>query len=65
MESAEVMHVYRCAGCGNRFKTEAFASRCPECRCKVLIHEEGERRSGKKCAKCASGGCSTCGGCSH
>ena len=57
------MHVYRCAECGHRFETETHASRCPECRCKVLIHESGERRRGKGCS--CGGSCGGCGGCSH
>ncbi len=60
------MHVYRCAECKHVFETENFANRCPECRCKVLIHEEGERRRSK--AGCSKGGgcsCGGCGSCSH
>ncbi|MDR0616732.1 MAG: hypothetical protein LBG29_07990 [Synergistaceae bacterium] len=54
------MHVYSCADCGARFETEAFASRCPSCRCKVLIHLEGEARKSKSCSGGCSPGCS-CG----
>jgi DNA-directed RNA polymerase subunit RPC12/RpoP len=55
------MHVYKCAECGNKFETEGFASRCPICRCKVLIHEEGEMRRASKCSGESCGhGCS-CG----
>lgn len=69
MESPEVeglteeKHVYRCADCGLVFECDDFAEKCPNCRCRVLIHEKGEaRRSG---GKCCSGSCAGCGGCSH
>ena len=62
-EGGGTMHVYRCAECGHRFESEDHASRCPECRCKVLIHEAGERRRGKGCS--CGGSCGGCGGCSH
>lgn len=59
------MHTYRCAECGAQFRTEGHASRCPECRCKVLIHVEGTARKAKSCG---SGGCPpgcSCGGSCH
>ncbi|MDR1472261.1 MAG: hypothetical protein LBS75_07035 [Synergistaceae bacterium] len=59
------MHVYKCAECGKKFETENFASRCPHCRCKVLIHLEGERRRSRNCAGSCGPGCSCGGGCSH
>ncbi|MCF0248279.1 MAG: hypothetical protein HUJ86_06710 [Synergistes sp.] len=64
MESSEVTaeHVYKCAECGLVFTSEGFAERCPECRCRVLIHQKGEARRGKNCC---SGSCAGCGGCSH
>jgi DNA-directed RNA polymerase subunit RPC12/RpoP len=55
------MHVYLCAECGEKFQTEEFENRCPFCRCKVLIHLEGEKRRANSCSGCG-GGCS-CGGC--
>ncbi|MDR1134498.1 MAG: hypothetical protein LBL05_10070 [Synergistaceae bacterium] len=60
------MHVYSCPECGNKFTTEEHASRCPACRCKVLIHLEGERRKAKGCSHGGGcgGGCS-CGSCHH
>ncbi|MDR3331345.1 MAG: hypothetical protein LBT08_01840 [Synergistaceae bacterium] len=58
------MHVYRCADCGKKFETDGYASRCPSCRCKVLIHVEGDRRKAKSCAGSCSPGCS-CGSCGH
>ncbi|MDR3281316.1 MAG: hypothetical protein LBT23_12500 [Synergistaceae bacterium] len=59
------MHVYSCAECGEKFETEEFANRCPICRCKVLIHIEGERRKAKNCSGGNCGhGCS-CGSCHH
>lgn len=57
------MHTYRCAECGKTFKTDAHADRCPQCRCKILIHVEGsarKRRGG--CGGSCSPGCS-CGHC--
>jgi DNA-directed RNA polymerase subunit RPC12/RpoP len=54
-------HVYRCASCGARFSSERPLGKCPECRGKVLIHEEGERCRRKGCA--GSGSCSGCSGC--
>ncbi|HPJ24935.1 MAG TPA: hypothetical protein PLW97_09445 [Synergistaceae bacterium] len=54
-------HVYRCAACGVRFESERPLGRCPECRGKVLIHEEGERRR----KSCCSGSCSGCAGCGN
>ncbi|MDR3255143.1 MAG: hypothetical protein LBT31_06220 [Synergistaceae bacterium] len=59
------MHVYSCAECGKKFESEGFASRCPFCRCKVLVHLEGEPRRAKSGGACPTG-CS-CGshGCSH
>lgn len=60
------MHRYRCADCGEVFRTEGHASRCPKCRCKVLIHEEGERRKAKGCSGgSCSHGCSCGGHCHH
>jgi DNA-directed RNA polymerase subunit RPC12/RpoP len=56
------MHVYKCAECGNKFETEDFASRCPVCRCKVLIHEEGEMR---RTNKCSGGNCGHGCSCGH
>ncbi|MDR1481260.1 MAG: hypothetical protein LBI74_01395 [Synergistaceae bacterium] len=58
------MHVYRCAECGRQFETEGFASRCPSCRCKVLVHIKGERRRAKSCSGNCGPSCS-CGGCGH
>ena len=52
-------HVYRCASCGARFSSERHLGKCPECRGKVLIHEEGECARKKSCA----GSCSGCSGC--
>jgi len=57
-----VNHVYRCASCGERFSSSVPASRCPKCRGKVLIHEEGPPlRKVKNCSGVCSG-CSGCGG---
>ena len=56
-------HLYKCARCGNIFKSEGFAEKCPNCGCRVLIHEKGEQRCGKN-AGCG-GNCSCCGGCGH
>ncbi|MCE5201884.1 MAG: hypothetical protein LLF78_05160 [Synergistaceae bacterium] len=52
------MHTYRCAECGHTFKTKDFAEKCPECRCRVLVHVEGERRKKKNCT---GGNCASCG----
>ena len=57
------MHKYKCASCGKIFTSAGFADQCPECFCKVLIHLEGEKRSGKKCASCSGHNCASCGGC--
>ncbi|MCX7828360.1 MAG: hypothetical protein N2315_04020 [Thermanaerothrix sp.] len=54
------MHVYRCVECGRRIETEGHIASCPHCRCKVLIHEKGERR--KSCS-CGGSKCGTCGSC--
>lgn len=54
------MHVYVCAECGEKFKTEGHAAHCPICHCKVLIHLEGEPRKKKGCTGTCSPGCS-CG----
>ena len=59
------MHKYSCAECAETFQTEAFASRCPKCRCKVLIHLEGERRKTKNCSGNCSPSCSCGGSCGH
>ncbi len=59
------MHVYSCAECGQKFQTENFANRCPICRCKVLIHLEGERRKAKGCSGNCSPSCSCGGTCGH
>lgn len=59
------MHVYSCAECGERFDSEGYASRCPVCRCKVLIHLEGEPRKSKSCSGNCGGGCSCGGSCGH
>ena len=58
------MHVYRCAECGKQFETDGFASRCPSCRCKVLVHVKGERRRAKNCSGNCGPSCS-CGSCGH
>ncbi|WP_050802122.1 hypothetical protein [Thermanaerovibrio velox] len=55
------LHVYRCVECGKRIETEGHISSCPHCRCKVLIHEKGERR---KACSCGGSKCGTCGSCS-
>ncbi|MDR1019441.1 MAG: hypothetical protein LBL73_01675 [Synergistaceae bacterium] len=52
------MHVYQCAECGKKFETDGFASRCTSCRCKVLIHLEGEPRKAKSCSGGCAPGCS-------
>lgn len=66
MEGARQMsgiHVYRCASCDHRFESEDFASRCPKCRSKVLLHESGPARTAKKgCRGRSCGGCGGCGG---
>lgn len=59
------MHVYACADCGEKFDTEGFANKCPHCRCKVLIHLEGEPRKAKSCSGNCSPSCSCGGGCCH
>ncbi len=65
MESTEIKprHVYKCAECGLVFETEDFAEKCPRCRCRMLIHRQGEPRRAKGCS--CGGSCAGCGGCSH
>ncbi|HOO63479.1 MAG TPA: hypothetical protein PK364_06120 [Synergistaceae bacterium] len=36
-------HIYRCVSCGHRFESEEPRQSCPECRGKILVHEEGEK----------------------
>lgn len=67
MESTEIKeaaHRYRCVECGLVFDSDVHAEKCPACRCRVLIHVKGEKRSAA-CASCGGGDCSHCGGCSH
>lgn len=59
------MHTYACAECGERFQSETHATRCPKCRCKVLIHVDGEPKKGGSCAGGCGGSCASCGGHCH
>ncbi|HAH68167.1 MAG TPA: hypothetical protein DCL58_00095 [Synergistaceae bacterium] len=55
------MHKYKCASCGNVFKSDKTAEKCPKCRSRILIHQEGEPKK-KGSYSCSGGNCSSCGG---
>ncbi len=56
------MHKYKCASCGNVFKSDYTAEKCPKCRSRILIHLEGEPKRKASCSSCGGGSCSSCGG---